>query len=351
MNIQKKTIRAIMEIATGILAIIVIYFVIRQVSMRYSHNVTSVTDTAEAEKRTEFPEESINITLNGIQYKFLHKVKTYLFLGTDASGNEEGVGDDYQGTMADVLMLVVIDETDQSYGILQLNRDTITDVPMLQADGSAYASADMQLCTAHWYGKDKAASCGNTLNTVSELLGGIPIDGYYALQMQAMGLLNHSVGGVTVTLEDDMTELDPQMKKGATLTLTDHQAELLIQSRYAMKDDRNTERMRRQQIFMRAFLKKIKEKNAEDINATIDIYDSLRPYATENINMNELTSLLKETQGYTDKGIFTIDGESKIGEKLHDGKKHWEFYMDKDSLESAMKELFPLQKKDEELNQ
>lgn len=109
--------------------------------------------------------------------------------------------------------------------------------------------------------------------------------------MQAMGLLNHDVGGVTVTLEDDMTELDPQMKKGVTLTLTDHQAELLIQSRYAMKDDRNTERMRRQQIFMRAFLKKIKEKNAEDINATIDIYDSLRPYATENINMNELTSL------------------------------------------------------------
>lgn len=100
MHIQKKTIRAIMEIATGILAIIVIYFVIRHVSMRYSHNVTSVTDTAEVEKRTEFPEESINITINGTQYKFLHNVKTYLFLGTDASGNEEGVGDDYQGTMA-----------------------------------------------------------------------------------------------------------------------------------------------------------------------------------------------------------------------------------------------------------
>ena len=76
MHIQKKTIRAIMEIATGILAIIVIYFVIRQVSMRYSHNATSVTDTAETEKRTEFPEESINITLSGIQYKFLHDVKT-----------------------------------------------------------------------------------------------------------------------------------------------------------------------------------------------------------------------------------------------------------------------------------
>lgn len=58
-----------------------------------------------------------------------------------------------------------------------------------------------------------------------------------------MPLLNHEVGGVTVTLEDDMTKLDPAMKKGATLTLTDRQAELLMQSRYAMDDDRNTQRM------------------------------------------------------------------------------------------------------------
>lgn len=47
-------------------------------------------------------------------------------------------------------------------------------------------------------------------------------------------------------------------------------------------------------------------------------------------------------QGYTDKGIITIDGTSKIGEKLHDGKKHWEFYMDEDSLETSMKQLYPL---------
>lgn len=61
--------------------------------------------------------------------------------------------------------------------------------------------------------------------------------------MEAMPLLNHEVGGVTVTLEDDMTKLDPAMKKGTTLTLTDRQAELLMQSRYAMDDDRNTQRI------------------------------------------------------------------------------------------------------------
>lgn len=344
MREKSKAIRAIIEIAVVVLVIFAVYFIVRQIDHNSSKNeVASETGTEQVWK--EFEQKDVTIKINKKKYTLDHPVKTYLFLGTDKSGNEEATDDEYQGSMADALMLVVIDEQEKSYGILQLNRDTITEVPMLLADGTANASAKMQLCTAHWYGKDKTASCENTVNTVSKMLGGVPIDGYYALQMEAMSLLNHEVGGVTVTLEDDMTSLDPEMKKGTTLTLTDHQAELLIQTRYAMDDDRNTERMRRQQIFMKAFMNKMKEKNAEDVNATIELYDRLRPYATENINMNELTTILQNTQGYSDKGIIIIDGESRIGEKLHDGEKHWEFYMDKDSLESAMKELYPLVQK------
>ena len=344
MREKSKAIRAIIEIAVVVLVIFAVYFIVRQIDHNSSKNeVASETGTEQVWK--EFEQKDVTIKINKKKYTLDHPVKTYLFLGTDKSGNEEATDDEYQGSMADALMLVVIDEQEKSYGILQLNRDTITEVPMLLADGTANASAKMQLCTAHWYGKDKTASCENTVNTVSKMLGGVPIDGYYALQMEAMRLLNHEVGGVTVTLEDDMTSLDPEMKKGTTLTLTDHQAELLIQTRYAMDDDRNTERMRRQQIFMKAFMNKMKEKNAEDVNATIELYDRLRPYATENINMNELTTILQNMQGYSDKGIIIIDGESRIGEKLHDGEKHWEFYMDKDSLESAMKELYPLVQK------
>ena len=344
MREKSKAIRAIIEIAVVVLVIFAVYFIVRQIDHNSSKNeVASETGTEQVWK--EFEQKDVTIKINKKKYTLDHPVKTYLFLGTDKSGNEEATDDEYQGSMADALMLVVIDEQEKSYGILQLNRDTITEVPMLLADGTANASAKMQLCTAHWYGKDKTASCENTVNTVSKMLGGVPIDGYYALQMEAMSLLNHEVGGVTVTLEDDMTSFDPEMKKGTTLTLTDHQAELLIQTRYAMDDDRNTERMRRQQIFMKAFMNKMKEKNAEDVNATIELYDRLRPYATENINMNELTTILQNMQGYSDKGIIIIDGESRIGEKLHDGEKHWEFYMDKDSLESAMKELYPLVQK------
>ena len=334
--------RAVIEIIIAVLVIIAVYFIIRGMDRHDVRIRQAATENEMQRVWKEFQEKPVSIKLHKKTWKFAHPVQTYLFIGTDKSGNEDAEGEEYHGSMADALMLVVVDKEEKTYGILQLNRDTITEVPMLLQDGSANASAQMQLCTAHWYGKDKAASCDNTVETVSKMLGGLPIDGYYALKMDAMPLLNHEVGGVTVTLEDDMTKLDPAMKKGTTLTLTDRQAELLMQSRYTMEDDRNTQRMRRQQIFLKAFMKKIKKQNAGDINATVKLYDRLRPYATTDIKMNDLTALLKDMQGYTDKGIITIDGTSKIGEKLHDGKKHWEFYMDEDSLETSMKQLYLL---------
>jgi LCP family protein required for cell wall assembly len=341
-NGKKKTMRAVIEIIIAVLVIIAVYFIIRGMDRHDVRIRQAATENETQRVWKEFQEKPVSIKLHKKTWKFAHPVQTYLFIGTDKSGNEDAEGEEYHGSMADALMLVVVDEEEKAYGILQLNRDTITEVPMLLQDGSANASAQMQLCTAHWYGKDKAASCDNTVETVSKMLGGLPIDGYYALKMDAMPLLNHEVGGVTVTLEDDMTKLDPAMKKGTTLTLTDRQAELLMQSRYTMEDDRNTQRMRRQQIFLKAFMKKIKKQNAGNVNATVKLYDRLRPYATTDIKMNDLTALLKDMQGYTDKGIITIDGTSKIGEKLHDGKKHWEFYMDEDSLETSMKQLYPL---------
>lgn len=342
MNGKKKTMRAVIEIIIAVLVIIAVYFIIRGMDRHDVRIRQAATENETQRVWKEFQEKPVSIKLHKKTWKFAHPVQTYLFIGTDKSGNEDAEGEEYHGSMADALMLVVVDKEEKAYGILQLNRDTITEVPMLLQDGSANASAQMQLCTAHWYGKDKAASCDNTVETVSKMLGGLPIDGYYALKMDAMPLLNHEVGGVTVTLEDDMTKLDPAMKKGTTLTLTDRQAELLMQSRYTMEDDRNTQRMRRQQIFLKAFMKKIKKQNVGDVNATVKLYDRLRPYATTDIKMNDLTALLKDMQGYTDKGIITIDGTSKIGEKLHDGKKHWEFYMDEDSLETSMKQLYPL---------
>ena len=70
----------------------------------------------------EFQEKPVSIKLHKKTWKFAHPVQTYLFIGTDKSGNEDAEGEEYHGSMADALMLVVVDEEEKAYGILQLNR-------------------------------------------------------------------------------------------------------------------------------------------------------------------------------------------------------------------------------------
>ena len=204
------------------------------------------------------------VKLNHHKYGLLHKVTSWLIIGTDVSGNQDGIGEDYQGAMADFMLLVVFDEENHSYGMLQLNRDTMTEIHLLDNKGEGEATADIQLCTAHWYGGNRQQGCENTITAVSHLLGGVPIDGYYELPMKAIPVLNKQVGGVTVTLEDDFSSVDAAMVKGKTITLSDSQAFHYIHDRYGVGDEENTSRMRRQRQYMSAFADKAKQKIAED---------------------------------------------------------------------------------------
>lgn len=282
------------------------------------------------------------LELNGKAYQIEGDVKTYLFIGTDESGNEEAAGEEYQGSMADFLMLAVIDETKQHYGFLQLNRDTITDVTLLLHDGTGYASADIQLCTAHWYGWDKKSSCENTVDAVSRMLGGLPIDGYYSLQMKSIPELNHAVGGVTVIIEDDFSALDSEMKAGRTLTLNDEQAYLYVRSRQVLKDDTNIARMKRQRTFMDGLMIQAKEKSRDNQQFIVKLYDEMSDYAVTNIGSRQISKLSKNIGGYQELGLYTLDGKSGIGTRLGDGIEHAEFYLDDTSVEEVMRKLYSL---------
>ena len=145
MSEKKKTMRAVIEIIIAVLVIIAVYFIIRGMDRHDVRIQQAATENETQRVWKEFQEKTVSIKLHKKTWKFAHPVQTYLFIGTDKSGNEDAEGEEYHGSMADALMLVVVDEEEKAYGILQLNRDTITEVPMLLQDGSANASAQMQI--------------------------------------------------------------------------------------------------------------------------------------------------------------------------------------------------------------
>lgn len=284
-----------------------------------------------------------SLKLNANIYSYYHDFETYLIMGTDKTGADSKV---YQGSMSDFLMLVIVDKTDNNYSFLPINRDTMSEVRLIQDDGTGVATAELQLCTAHWYGGSAGQSCANTVESMSKLFGGLKIDGYYAIPMDEIPKLNHSVGGVTVTLLEDFQDIDRQMKKGETLALSDEQAYHYIHDRYGVGDEKNTSRMKRQQQYMEGFFAKAKEKAKSDKAYVSQLFRTLEQTATTNLTAKKISGLTNRLIKGTQKGFFEIQGTSKIGKALGDGIDHAEFYPDKESIIDVMTKIYGLKKRE-----
>ena len=134
---KKKTMRAVIEIIIAVLVISAVYFIIRGMD-RHDVRIRQAATENETQACLERisgkkPSRSSYIKKPGN----CPSGSDVSLIGTDKSGNEDAEGEEYHGSMADALMLVVVDKEEKTYGILQLNRDTITEVPMLLQDGSA----------------------------------------------------------------------------------------------------------------------------------------------------------------------------------------------------------------------
>jgi anionic cell wall polymer biosynthesis LytR-Cps2A-Psr (LCP) family protein len=318
------------------------FLVVLFIEKKLTGEAAEVIEAATEQEKKE--ESAITLTLDENKYTSDHGFETYLFVGTDDSGNEETKNqDDYHGSLADFINLLVVDNTDKTYAILAINRDTMTYVPMMQEDGTVKQLAFMQICTAHGYGSDLKNSAKNTVNTVSALLGELSIDASFVLPVDAIPTVNSLVGGVTVTIDGDLTAIDPAFKDGERITLSDEQAERFVRARMSVGEGVNTERMDRQGKYITGLKEKLLGSLSTDPTIGVSIFDKLKASATTDINGNIVSRIANAVAVYDDLGTFEFEGEFKIGQALADGLDHYEFYPDSESRIRILTELFSLE--------
>lgn len=290
-------------------------------------------------------EEGEYIYLADHNYEITHNLESYLLIGSDHSGNEDAEGDSkkegerYRGDLADFILLMVFDKTENTYGFLQIDRDTITRIEMPENGEESLQDEFEQLCTARWYGETPEEGCENTVDAVSELLGYYPIDGYYSINMDDIGTLNRAVGGVTVTIEDDFSAEDPEMTPGKTIKLSDEQAEIFVRGRMSIGDGTNQSRMRRQRAYMDSFLDAALNRMDEDEDFVNDLYKELKERAVTDMPGNRVSACANRMHEGRYLGTFELDGEHKEGDTLGDGVMHTEFYPTESSMIDALTSL------------
>lgn len=268
--------------------------------------------------------------VDGVSYRQRQNLTTILLMGIDMFSEKQSEG--YRnGGQADFLRLLVLDSEEKTFSQLQIDRDTMTPITILGVLGNKSGVRTAQICLSHGFGDGKEQSCELTVEAVSGLLQGTPIDFYIAMNLDGIPALNDWAGGVTVTLEEDFSEVDPQMTKGTTLTLHGKQAETFVRRRKDIGAGTNEARMARQQQYITQLLDQIGEKSGE----MGELYDTIRPYITTNMNLGQLINELWAAREYKRADVLKLEGVYQVGT---DG--FMQMIPDETSIRKAMIQLF-----------
>ena len=300
-------------------------------------------------KGEEIPVENAGMSLNayqevssliyqGTEYPMKQGLETVLLIGTDSTQQyqeeTEGVQDFYNFNQADFLCLLVMDTQRNMAYPLQLNRDTMTYVPWLDVLGEYGGTEFKQLCLAFNSGDGGRKSCLNTVDAVSSLLFDAPIDHYIQLPMSGIGVLNDLVGGVPVTMPEDLSVIDPTFQKGATIRLNGTQAEQFVRARMTLENDTNLARMARQRLYLDSFQQCARKALNTDSQFPMKLLEKLSEYIQSDMTAQQLSSWITQLDNANVQPIRSYEGALKVA------NEHYEFYVDEASLWEMVKEAY-----------
>lgn len=306
-----------------------------------SELVDNVQSTAQPEAETAQENTPVEkwqegtITYNGKNYRYDNHLKTYLFMGIDTDDAVYNMDTKDTGYQSDALFLVVADSMSQKLSVITINRNTITEIERFTGNGVSMGKAQSQICVQHAYGDGKKLSCSRVEDAISNLFFNIPIHGYIAMNMGALPGLNDAIGGVTVEVMDDLSydNRGVDLKAGQTVTLNGQEAYCYLRGRDVNDFDSSTERLRRQEQYITAFLTKLSTQ--EDRSTTVtEVFNAISDYTVTDIDFTKLLNTLLD-YGYSGDDLYTVPGESQVGSDGHE-----EYYVDEDTFYDLIIRIF-----------
>ena len=300
----------------------------QELTVQLSDELTNADEPLELEEG--------QILVEGEVWEYNDDILTFLCMGVDSRSGIAKEKTPGKAGQADAILLVVVNPRREDINVIAINRDTMTDIEIYDTAGMYLEEEKGQITLQYAYGDGREKSCQLMEKTISELFYGIPIHGYGALDMQSIAALNDAVGGVEVTVLEDMTKFKWDWTKGAQVHLKGEEALLYIQRRDTAYLGTNLGRVERQKQYLTAYVAKLKQKIKEDVTFPVILLGKIQKHMVTSLTMQEITYLADTLLGYdfSMENIISIPGESKMGEK------HEEFYIDDAALKQIVIDVF-----------
>lgn len=259
-------------------------------------------------------------------------VTTLLIGGVDNYGKLDLTADG--GGEVDMLMLLVINDRLRTVDILQINRDTMTLIDVLNENDIRIGDATAQIALSHAYGNGGTVSAKNTVAAVENLLYGIDIDEYMFVNMGAVPVINDFFGGVEVEIEDDFSDVDLSLVEGERIRLSGQQALTYLRARKDLNDPTNVNRMERHRVYIAGLLEAVRICVSNAADSTFSLYNSIYDYMVTSFSATEMAALVLQSADYEINEITVPEGSFSETSQLE------EFYVDNEKLRQTVIELF-----------
>ena len=306
-----------------------------------SKSATSTPMMAQADasvyENTETTWEDDWVPYNGSVYDYNEDITTFLIMGIDKDDDTVvKVAEGTDGGQADALFLMVLNPHDQSIKVIGINRNSMTNVDVYDEFGRYQTTVIAQIATQHGFGNGMEESCMYQVKAVSNMFYQLPIHGYAAINMSAIPTINDQVGGVDVTVLEDLTKWDKTLKKGAQVHLEGDSAFYYVKSRDISVFGSNENRLERQRQYLEGFIEAAKAATKDNNNAAVELFTAISSKMVTNITADEISYLapLISNFDFGADDVITLKGENVKNGKFE------EFYVDDDDLYKTIIDVF-----------
>ncbi|MCR5591566.1 MAG: LCP family protein [Lachnospiraceae bacterium] len=304
--------------------------------------VLKISQLDESTKKTAADKylDSVPITFNGKRYKYNDNLINILVTGIDDYGLKGDKEIDASPYQADTIVLGTVDAVKKTVSFISIPRDTVTDIKVLDLSDKVASTRKGPIAIQHSFGTQGEKTNEAVAEAVSNLLYGVPIYRYVAVDITAIPDINDSLGGITVDIPEDLTKWNPDMAEGTKdYLLMGEDAVIFVARRDTDIDDSAMGRMKRQMQYMKKLFPAMKDRTAQDIMFPIKLYRSEADKVATNLTIDEMTYLAKLMIDLEldDDQIESVPGEMR---HIEPGEiEDYEYEMGYIADEEALKQL------------
>lgn len=268
------------------------------------------------------------VSRHGQTWRCNTRLTTVLFMGVDTKASKEEQGYLGTGGRSDTMLLLVLNPDTRTTELISISRDTMAKVGIYNRDREKIADGFMQITMQYAFGDNPKRSCMLSKKAVSEMLLDLPIDFYCSMTLDGISAAVNRLGGLTVVLRDDWTDISPEYTAGAAVTMDAHMVERFLRYRDVEVSGSNTVRVERQSWFIRQMLETLLYSGKVSAEQLLSY---VQPYLETDMTAETIRNLAD----------YRLSDETRmIPGGVIEGKKHDEFYIDEEALKDLLLDVF-----------